>query len=121
MLDGFHAAIGERMTVPAARGLTFYQVLSLASMVNREAVLDVDRPLIAGVFQNRMNPKLFGNLHLGSDPTVFYVHDTIKLAADGHHRRGRTTCSGRRCPRATSCRPSCRTTSPATTPTPTRA
>jgi UPF0755 protein len=60
--------------------MTFYQVLSLASMVNREAVLDVDRPLIAGVFQNRMNPKLFGNLHLGSDPTVFYVHDTLKLA-----------------------------------------
>jgi UPF0755 protein len=80
MLDGFHTAIGSRMTVPAARGMTFYQVLSLASMVNREAVLDVDRPLIAGVFQNRMNPKLFGNLHLGSDPTIFYVNDTLQLA-----------------------------------------
>ena len=80
MLDGFHNAIGDRMTVPAARGLTFYQVLSLASMVNREAVLDVDRPLIAGVFQNRTNPKLFGNLHLGSDPTIFYVNDTLQLA-----------------------------------------
>jgi UPF0755 protein len=80
MLDGFNTAVGDLMKVPAARKLTFYQVLSLASMVNREAVRDVDRPLIAGVFQNRMNPKLFGNLHLGSDPTVFYVHDTIKLA-----------------------------------------
>ena len=80
MLDGFHTAIGSRLDVPAARGMTFYQVLSLASMVNREAVLDVDRPLIAGVFQNRMNPKLFGNLHLGSDPTIFYVNDTLKLA-----------------------------------------
>jgi UPF0755 protein len=81
MLDGFHQAIGDRLDVPAARGLTFYQVLSFASMVNHEAVLDVDRPLIAGVFQNRLNPKLFPNLHLGSDPTVFYVHDTIELAA----------------------------------------
>ena len=81
MLDGFHQAIGDRMTVPAARGLSFYQVLSLASMVNKEAVLDVDRPLIAGVFQNRLNPKLFGNLHLGSDPTIFYINDTLKLAA----------------------------------------
>ena len=81
MLDGFHSAIGDRMDVPAERNLSFYQVLSLASMVNREAVLDVDRPLIAGVFQNRMDPKLFGNLHLGSDPTIFYVHDSIKLAA----------------------------------------
>jgi UPF0755 protein len=80
MLDGFHAAIGSRMSVPAARGLSFYQVLSLASMVDHEAVLDVDRPLIAGVFQNRLNPKLFGNLHLGSDPTIFYVNDTLRLA-----------------------------------------
>jgi UPF0755 protein len=80
MLDGFRQAIGDRMDVPAARGLTFYQVLSLASMVNREAVLDVDRPLIAGVFQNRMNPKLFGNLHLGSDPTIFWINDTLQLA-----------------------------------------
>jgi UPF0755 protein len=80
MLDGFHSAIGDRMDVPTERGLTFYQVLSLASMVNREAVLDVDRPLIAGVFQNRMDPKLFGNLHLGSDPTIFYINDTLQLA-----------------------------------------
>ena len=80
MLDGFHQAIGDRMTVPAARGLTFYQVLSLASMVNREAVRDVDRPLIAGVFQNRTNPKLFGNLHLQSDPTIFWINDTLQLA-----------------------------------------
>src|SRR3954453_12285192 len=62
MLDGFHQAIGDRLNVPAARGLTFYQVLSFASMVNHEAVLDADRPLIAGVFQNRLNPKLFPNL-----------------------------------------------------------
>ncbi|MEO5941487.1 MAG: endolytic transglycosylase MltG [Candidatus Limnocylindrales bacterium] len=80
MLDNFHQAIGDRMDVPAARGMTFYEVLSLASMVNREAVLDVDRPLIAGVFQNRLNPKLFGNLHLGSDPTIFWINDTIQLA-----------------------------------------
>jgi UPF0755 protein len=60
--------------------MSFYKVLSLASMVNREAVRDQDRPYIAGVFQNRLNPKLFGNLHLGSDPTIFWIHDTIKLA-----------------------------------------
>jgi UPF0755 protein len=80
MLDGFKLAIGSRLDVPTARNLTFIQVMALASMVNREAVRDVDRPLIAGVFQNRLNPKLFGNGHLGSDPTIFYVHDTIKLA-----------------------------------------
>jgi UPF0755 protein len=83
MLDGFHAAIGDRMTVPDARGLTFYQVLSLASIVEREAVHDVDRPLIAGVYQNRMNPKLWATGLLESDPTIFFVHDSIKLADAG--------------------------------------
>ncbi len=79
MLDGFHQAIGDRMDVPSARKLNFYEVLSLASIVEREAVLDVDRPLIAGVYQNRMNPKLFPTGLFESDPTVFFVHDTIKL------------------------------------------
>ena len=80
MLDGFHEAIGDRMTVPASRGLTFYQVLGLASIVEKEAAQDQDRPKVAGVFTNRLNPKLFPNLHLGSDPTVFYIYDTLQLA-----------------------------------------
>jgi UPF0755 protein len=80
MLDGFHQAIGDRMTVPAERGLTFYQVLSLASIVEKETADDADRPKVAGVFTNRLNPKLFPNLHLGSDPTVFYINDTLQLA-----------------------------------------
>jgi UPF0755 protein len=29
---------------------------------------------------NRLDPKLFPNGHLGSDPTVFYVNDTLELA-----------------------------------------
>ncbi|HEV7810562.1 MAG TPA: endolytic transglycosylase MltG, partial [Candidatus Limnocylindrales bacterium] len=44
MLDNFHQAIGARVTVPAGRGMSFYEVLSLASIVEREAVHDVDRP-----------------------------------------------------------------------------
>jgi UPF0755 protein len=79
MLDGFVSAIGDRLDVPAERGLDFYDVLSLASIVEREAVLDVDRPLIAGVYQNRLDPKLWATGRLESDPTIFYVHDTIKL------------------------------------------
>ena len=79
MLDNFHVQIGDRMTVPASRGLSFYQVLTLASLVEREAVHPEDRPLIAGVFTDRLNPKLFPNLHLGSDPTIFYIHDTLAL------------------------------------------
>jgi len=80
MLDNFHNAIEGRMDVPAARGMTFYQVLSMASLVEHEVILEEEKPLIAGVFQNRLNPKLFGNGHLGSDVTVFYVNDTLQLA-----------------------------------------
>ena len=64
---------------PAARGLTFQQVLAMASIVEQEAQLDVDRPLIAGVYQNRLSPKLWPQGLLQSDPTVFYVNDTMQL------------------------------------------
>lgn len=81
MLDRFIAAVGEdRLAVPEARGLTFYQVLTLASIVEREAVLDAERPQIAGVYQNRIDriagvePGL-----LNSDPTVIWAADTVAL------------------------------------------
>lgn len=82
MLTKFHDAVGDlRMKVPETRGLTWDQVLVMASMVEQEARLDVDRPLIAGVFQNRLNPKKEPRGFLGSDPTVFYINDTLQLRA----------------------------------------
>jgi UPF0755 protein len=81
MLDAFHERVGAELTVPAKRGLTFYQVLTLASIVEREAQLDSERPLIAGVYQNRLNPKKWPTGLLQSDPTIFYVNDTLQLDA----------------------------------------
>ena len=81
MLDNFHGAIEDRMNVPAERGLTFYKILTMASIVDHEVILEEEKPLNAGVFQNRLEPKLFPNGHLGSDVTVFYVNDTLQLAA----------------------------------------
>ena len=78
MLDRFYDTVGaDRLKVPKDRGMTFYQVLTLASIVEREAVLDDERPLIAGVYQNRLdNPPRI----LNADPTVLYANDTMELA-----------------------------------------
>jgi len=84
----FIANVGEeRLTVPTARGLTFYQVMSLASIVEREAMLDEERPLIAGVYQNRIDgiPGVKNKI-LNADPTVFYAWDTVKLEELGFDR-----------------------------------
>jgi UPF0755 protein len=81
MLDKFIANVGEqRLDVPAARGLTFYQVMALATIVEREAVLDEERPIIAGVYQNRLDgiPGVKNKI-LNADPTVFYAIDTLEL------------------------------------------
>jgi len=81
MLDNFYLNVGpDRLAVPAARGMTFYQVLTMASMVEHEATLDSERPLIAGVFTNRLDPKKFPLGLLQSDPTVFYAHDSWQLS-----------------------------------------
>ncbi len=81
MLDKFAANIGtQRMTVPAARGMSFYQVITLASIVDQEAKLDEEKPLIAGVYANRLDPAKWPIGLLQSDPTIFYLHDSLELA-----------------------------------------
>jgi UPF0755 protein len=81
MLDAFYAKVGQaRLDVAASRGLTFAQVLVMASIVEQEATLDSERALIAGVYQDRLNPKLWATGLLESDPTVFYANDTLQLA-----------------------------------------
>jgi len=80
MLDAYAQNVGpERMNVPAARGMNFYQIVTLASIVEREAQLPEEMPLIAGVYANRLDPTKWQLGLLQSDPTIFYIHDTLEL------------------------------------------
>jgi UPF0755 protein len=54
--------------------------MTLASIVEHEATLDQEKPLIAGVYTNRLDPRKFPLGMLQSDPTIFYVNDSLQLA-----------------------------------------
>lgn len=54
--------------------------LVLASIVERESLNDTDRPIIAGVYANRLN----ASMTLGADPSVEYAKDTLAYKAAGN-------------------------------------
>ena len=65
------AGVGD---APARAGVTPYEAIVVASLVEKEAKVDEDRPMIARVIYNRMAK----NMKLGVDATVEYALGTHK-------------------------------------------
>jgi len=71
MLETFDARVtGDVRAAAANQGFTLYDLITLASIVEREVVLDAERPLVAGVYHNRLD---WAGPLLNADPTIQYA------------------------------------------------
>ncbi|MBB6636118.1 endolytic transglycosylase MltG [Cohnella thailandensis] len=61
-------------TVLEERGMTVHELLTMASLVEREVVLDEERPIVAGIIKNRLDKKM----PLQIDATIQYLLDKQK-------------------------------------------
>ena len=86
VLDRLLQAFGDQFTNRIRngireQGLTIDEAVALASIVEREAVLNRERPLIAGVYLNRINNPDAGTVGLlNADPTLQYALATAEYS-----------------------------------------
>ena len=70
MLENFDRRVTPQMRQDAvAQGLSLFQIVTLASIVEREGVVVEELPLIASVYRNRLDQ----SMKLDADPTVQYA------------------------------------------------
>jgi UPF0755 protein len=81
MVQNFREKFGDQLAY-ISTGLSLHETVILASIVETEARLPPERPVIAGVYLNRIRTGML----LGADPTVIYA---LKLDGtwDGNIRR----------------------------------
>lgn len=89
MLQAFNdnVPVGVRESAPQV-GLTFHQVVTLASIIEREAQVAEERPVMAQVFLSR----LAQGINLDADPTVQYAvsQNPASVAEFGYWKGGLT-------------------------------
>jgi UPF0755 protein len=79
-LNNFEDKVGQAGLSGGASGLSGRNLVTLASIVEREAVQADERPLIASVYLNRLNGVCMaevGGTYLQADPTVQYAKGTV--------------------------------------------
>lgn len=78
LLDNFENRVGTDGLIGGGSGLSDYNLITLASIVEREAVQEDERPLIASVYLNRLSSACpdVGGRYLQADPTVQYAKGT---------------------------------------------
>lgn len=97
MVLRFKEVFGPELEERASQlNMTVKDVIALASLIEKEAVIEEERPLISAVFHNRLKR----NMPLQSDPTVIYAlgssfdgdlkreHLTLKSSYNTYTRRG---------------------------------
>lgn len=70
LTEAFLAQVGTQIPADAAaQGFSLYEIVTLASIVQRESVRSDENPMIASVYRNRLNI----GMKLDADPTVQYA------------------------------------------------
>jgi UPF0755 protein len=81
LLQQWEEDSGDLVAQARRKGVDFYDALTVASLVEREVKVDADRAKVAGVYWNRLDPRLNGAVGglMQADPTVVYATDTMAL------------------------------------------